>query len=119
MLMPETVIYRGPSGTTIDRNALQRELDRLGWTISFDWNRGNPDAVRLREKLGFPDESSVSFGVFGPGGIGPLDTEQVQATERVEGLARLLRRVLPEPAKVIAHMSDVQAEDFIGGVTQA
>jgi len=34
-----------------------------------------------------------------------LDFEEGNGPDKVEGVARLLRRVLPEPAKVIAHMS--------------
>ena len=106
-LAGKTILYQGPSGTTIDVEALKCELDKIGRRISFDWNSGEADAIRLREALGLSDESAVTFSVFASNGIGPLDEEQAPAAERIEGLARLLRRILPEPAKVIAHMSDV------------
>ena len=97
--MSETVIYRGPSGTTIDSAALTHELEANELVLST-----YSDAT-VRCKL-------TRKGL-------PLDSEKGMHFERVEVLARLLRRNLPEPTKVIAHMSDQQWADFQGSKAEA
>jgi|GEM_PF-3035255 len=108
--MPETILYRGPSGVTIDSQAMLDELRATNLRLVLESAKEDPVTYRVGGEdhtvRGFDDEPWRAE-------IHPADRKQVldfeegNGPEKVEGVARLLRRVLPEPAKVVAHMSDV------------
>jgi hypothetical protein len=110
--MPEAVFYRGPSGTIIDAGALEAELARQDLSLSLYRDNGARVLAKdWREALS-PDDDPCRAEIRKEGQF--VDDERFSAGERVEGTARLLRRVLPEPAKVISHMDPLQWSDFQG-----
>jgi hypothetical protein len=115
--MPETVIYRGPNGTTVDVSALEAALEAQDMVLSL-----SRDAMAGKVRVPTPTglESHFEYRQVASPSDDPcraeihrragtksilLDAEEFPAFERVEGIARLLRRVLPNPSEVIAHMS--------------
>jgi hypothetical protein len=103
--MAERVFYRGPSGTVIDTDALSKALDdlkgpRLFLGIHED---REPCRVELRPLVGDAADHE----------------EYATPAERYGAVAELVRRALPEPAKVISHMSDDQWADFQGCKAEA
>ena len=121
--MSPTTLYRGPGGTTIDAMAMEAELAKqamyLVTTRDSGYGRILLDHNSPPRKVTSPDDDPCTAQIKTTGRIKDIvvDEESFTAGERVEGLARLLRRVLPEPAKVLAHMSDDQRADFIGSVS--
>jgi hypothetical protein len=118
--MPETIIYRGPSGTTIDAAAMEAELAKQSMCLvtrrDTDYGCIPLDAHSPPRKITPPDGDPCTAQIESTGRIKGIvvDEESFTAGERVEGLARLLRRVLPEPAKLIAYMDDEQFRCFQG-----
>lgn len=108
-LMPETVLYQGPSGVTIDATALDEELRAIKLRLVFKSAKEPPLTYRagsedftVRAMEDEPWRAEVHPSDFPE----LLDFEEGNGPEKVEGVARLLSRVLPEPAKVIAHMPE-------------
>lgn len=116
----DQVFYRGPDGTVIDAGRLQAVLEDQGKVLRVERDSSSYEEVRsevsgsLSRKLIDPSDDPCRAGIyrqFGSQLIGPLDYETFPARERVEGTARLLRRVFPE---VVSHMTDQQWRDFQG-----
>jgi hypothetical protein len=116
--MTETVIYRGPSGTTIDVTALEEVLEQqdMALRVERDLSHGTyrlegKGVWEMRKATDPSDDPCHAEILSSPGGRIPgvvLDSEDFLVGELVEGTARLLHRVLPEPSKVIGNMSDQQ-----------
>jgi len=107
--MPETILYRGPSGTTIDAQAMLEELRAVHLRLVFESVK--EPSLRLRAggedfTVRFLDDETWRAEIHPADYKQVLDFEEGNGPEKVEGVARLLRRVLPEPAKVIAHMPE-------------
>ncbi len=114
--MPETIFYRGPSGTTIDISALEAVLVNNDLWLNLYWDSevGRLDyywrvGERHTPRAVIADDASCRAEIvkcFHDQQLTVLDSEEFPASDQVEGMARLLRRVLPEPAKVLGHVAE-------------
>lgn len=107
--MPETILYRGPSGVTIDAQAMVDELRAINLRLVV--TSANKPPLHLRAggedfTVRVMEDESWRAEIHPADYKEVLDSEEGISPERVEGVAQLLRRVLPEPAKVISTYVD-------------
>lgn len=119
--MPDAVLIRGSNGTVIDTVAMEAELNGAGFTIDFRHGPLPDLPVDPTKTFRYSDHviSSAEIRRIREGRGLVVDSENFADKEWVEGVARLLRRVLPAPAKVISHMDPVQWSDFQGSKADA
>lgn len=112
------ILYDRHSGVTIDEAAMKSELEALGLVVRIHRYSEVPSPhpeIPARRRLN-PDDDPMTAEVIrhAPGKEIVVDDEEFPAHERIEGLARLLRRVLPEPARVLASMTPGQFDAYQG-----
>jgi hypothetical protein len=121
----ETVIlYDRATGVTVDELAMKAELEALGLAIRLSRNSEAPPSLHSdvpTQRLVNPDNDPCRAEAFRQAGGREItiDAEEFPAHEQMAGLARLLRRVLPEPAKVIASMVPEQFDAYQGRKQEA
>ncbi len=113
-----TYYYRGSSGTTIDWAELERQLGTCDYLLLFD---SDAEIVLARKEPikrivgNFQCSGHAEILRIADAAIVAIDDELLREDAEVEDLAKLLRRVLPEPAKVISSTVEyILARDFAG-----